>query len=86
MLEEIIRAQAAALVELSTPLIPISDEVVVMPLIGGIDPRRAEQVLRTLLSGIAAHRTGTAILDITGVGTYKNSLIAMHTHAPESCA
>ncbi|HEY0138604.1 MAG TPA: STAS domain-containing protein, partial [Nannocystis sp.] len=65
--DEIIRAQAAALAELSTPLIPVSDEVVVMPLIGTLDARRAAQVLDTLLSGIASRRATTAILDITGV-------------------
>jgi rsbT co-antagonist protein RsbR len=67
--DEVIRAQAAALAELSTPLIPVSDDVVVMPLIGTVDPRRAEQVLDTLLSGIASRRAGTAILDITGVSS-----------------
>lgn len=65
--EEVIRAQAAALAELSTPLIPVSDQLVVMPLIGTIDARRAEQVIDTLLSGITTRRAGTAILDITGV-------------------
>lgn len=65
--EETIRAQAAALAELSTPLIPISDEVVVMPLIGAVDAPRARRVLETLLHGIAGSRAGVAILDITGV-------------------
>jgi rsbT co-antagonist protein RsbR len=53
--------------ELSTPLIPISDAVVVMPLIGAIDSRRAQQVMETLLQGLAQRQAETAILDITGV-------------------
>jgi anti-anti-sigma regulatory factor len=65
--EEMIRVQATALVELSTPLIPISDRIVVMPLIGTVDSRRAQQVLEILLSGIAENRVEMAILDITGV-------------------
>ena len=65
--EEIIRAQDAALAELSTPLIPITDSVVVMPLIGSVDSRRAQQVMETLLEGIGETRAQTAILDITGV-------------------
>lgn len=65
--EEIIEAQAAALAELSTPLIPISDRVMVMPLIGSVDSRRAQQVIDTLLSGIAANHAASVILDITGV-------------------
>lgn len=65
--ERIITAQQAALQELSTPLIPIIDGVVVMPLIGTIDSSRAQQVIETLLGGIATNRVSTAILDITGV-------------------
>lgn len=62
-----IRQQAAALLELSTPLIPITDEVLVMPLIGVVDSRRASQVLDTLLQGIVDRHARAAILDITGV-------------------
>jgi rsbT co-antagonist protein RsbR len=65
--EEMIRAQQAVLAELSTPLIPISEHVMVMPLIGGVDSRRAQQVLETLLSGVATSHAQIAILDITGV-------------------
>jgi anti-anti-sigma regulatory factor len=65
--EEVIRAQQAALAELSTPLIPLSDEVVVMPLVGTLDSQRAQRVLEALLEGVAASRARVAILDITGV-------------------
>jgi rsbT co-antagonist protein RsbR len=65
--EEIIRAQAATLAELSTPLIPINANMLVMPLIGTIDSRRTEQIMDTLLSGITQHGAHVAILDITGV-------------------
>ena len=65
--DEIIRVQHVALAELSTPLIPITDEIVVMPLIGTIDPRRAQEVLDILLHGVASSRVRVAILDITGV-------------------
>ncbi len=64
---EIIQAQAATLAELSTPLIPISDQVLVMPLIGAIDQERAQQVLQALLHGIEHSQARVAILDITGV-------------------
>jgi rsbT co-antagonist protein RsbR len=65
--EELIRRQATALTELSTPLIPISEQVVVMPLIGTLDSQRAKQILDTLLQGVASSRASVAILDITGV-------------------
>ena len=65
--EETIQAQTVMLHELSTPVIPFSDEVLVMPLVGTIDTRRAQQALETLLSSIATSRARVAILDITGV-------------------
>jgi PAS domain S-box-containing protein len=65
--QEIIAAQQAALRELSTPLIPIMDGVVAMPLIGAIDSARAQQIMETLLEGIGQQRANIAILDITGV-------------------
>jgi PAS domain S-box-containing protein len=64
---EMIRMQEAALRELSTPLIPISDNVLVMPLIGTLNDQRTQQILETLLEGITASGAEIAILDITGV-------------------
>jgi len=65
--EQVIEAQQAALRELSTPIIPIGEGVVAMPLIGNIDSMRAQLVIETLLEGVAETRARTAILDITGV-------------------
>jgi anti-anti-sigma factor len=65
--EALIRAQSAALQELSTPLLAISDSTLVMPLIGSIDTRRVSQILDALLTGVAEKRAATVILDITGV-------------------
>jgi PAS domain S-box-containing protein len=65
--QQIIDAQRDALRELSTPLIPISNDVVIMPLIGTIDSGRAQQVMETLLEGVARYQASLAILDITGV-------------------
>ena len=65
--EEIIRAQAHAIAELSTPMIPITEGVLVMPLIGMMDSMRAKQVMDALLTGLAQNRGRVAILDITGV-------------------
>jgi len=65
--QAIIREQSQMLAELSTPLIPISDGVLVMPLIGAISDRRAQQVMETLLEGIVHYQAETVLLDITGV-------------------
>lgn len=67
MQEQIIQAQQAALRELSTPLMPIADGVVVMPLIGVIDSARAQQIMDSLLHGVSEYKARVALIDITGV-------------------
>lgn len=67
MQEQLIAAQQATLRELATPLIPLAEGVIVMPLVGVIDSTRSQQILETLLEGIAARQADIAILDITGV-------------------
>jgi rsbT co-antagonist protein RsbR len=65
--QQVIDAQRSALRELSTPLIPITDNVVIMPLVGTIDSQRAQQVMEALLEGVAHHQASLVIIDITGV-------------------
>ncbi len=65
--EQMIRMQDALLAELSTPLIPITNHIVIMPLIGAMDTKRAQRMIETLLGGIAQQRVLFAIIDITGV-------------------
>lgn len=67
MQQQIIEAQQAALAELSAPIIPIMDRIIVVPLIGSIDSGRARAIMRSMLAGIAAHRAKFVILDVTGV-------------------
>ncbi|MBP1464105.1 PAS domain S-box protein [Candidatus Chloroploca sp. M-50] len=82
--EEVIQAQQAALRELSTPLMPIADKVVVMPIIGSIDQTRAQMIMETLLEGIAAHRATFAILDITGVRVVDTQVAAAMIRAAQA--
>ena len=65
--QEIIEAQRMALQELSTPIIPVMDRIIVMPLVGSIDTMRARDIMRALLEGISEHRASYVILDVTGV-------------------
>lgn len=65
--DELVRMQAARLAELSTPLIPVTNEIVIMPLIGTVDTERASQVLASLSEGIVKTGARIAIVDITGV-------------------
>jgi predicted ATPase/GAF domain-containing protein len=74
--EEVIRAQSERLAELSTPIIPISAEIMVMPLIGTMDTQRAALVLDTALAGAQAARARVVILDITGMRHVDKSVAA----------
>jgi len=65
--DEVIHAQQQAIKELSTPVIPIMEGVIVMPLVGSIDTLRARDVTRSLLAGISEHQAKVVIVDITGV-------------------
>lgn len=65
--QQIIDAQQVAIRELSTPLLPITANAIALPLIGTIDSRRAQQVMETLLEGIASYHANTVLIDITGV-------------------
>jgi len=66
--QEIIQMQAERLQELSTPLIPITDRIMVMPLVGTINVARASDVLSEALRAASKARAAVVILDITGVG------------------
>jgi PAS domain S-box-containing protein len=66
---QVIISQESLIRELSTPLMPIADGVLAMPLVGSISAARAEQILETLLAGVSEAGARVAILDITGVPT-----------------
>jgi anti-anti-sigma regulatory factor len=65
--EEVIRVQDVLLEKLSTPLIPLDERVVLMPLVGELDAGRARRMLEALLRGLEQTRARAAIIDITGV-------------------
>lgn len=60
-------AQRRTIRELGTPILPVHEGVLVMPLVCIIDSNRATQVMETLLEAISAHQADIVILDITGV-------------------
>lgn len=75
--ERLIAHQSDELRELSTPLLPIADGVLAMPLIGAIGPARAEEIVRTLIRGISEQEARFALIDITGVHTIDAEVAAM---------
>ena len=66
---ELITAQSQLLAELSAPLLPISAQLVVLPLIGTLSPERLQGARATLLAGLVAQRARAVIIDLTGVAS-----------------
>jgi rsbT co-antagonist protein RsbR len=65
--ERIIREQQEAIRELSTPVLQVRERLLILPIIGVIDPQRARQLTEQLLQGIRANRAKVVVIDITGV-------------------
>ena len=63
----LLEAQQSALREISTPIVPIYEGILVLPMIGAIDSNRATAVTEALLEAITEHQADVVIMDITGV-------------------
>jgi rsbT co-antagonist protein RsbR len=75
--EAIIARQQTELLELSTPVVRLWDNILAVPLIGTLDSNRTQVVMENLLQAIVDTRSDIAIIDITGVPTV-DTLVAQH--------
>jgi anti-anti-sigma factor len=66
-LQSLVGRQESAIDALSTPLIPLQDDVVVMPLVGELDARRVHRIREELVEGLHARGARVAIIDLTAV-------------------
>jgi len=64
--ERVIRQQQDAIRELSMPVLPVRERLLILPIIGVLDGERARQLTVQLLSGIRTHRAKVVVIDITG--------------------
>src|SRR5436309_5618468 len=72
--ERIIREQQEAIRELSTPVLQVRERLLILPIIGVIDPHRARQLTEQLLRGIRDNRAKVVVIDITGVPSVDSSV------------
>jgi rsbT co-antagonist protein RsbR len=75
--EEVILRQQKELLELSTPVVRLWENVLALPLIGTLDSARTQVVMQNLLDAIVQTRSDYAIIDITGVPIV-DTLVAQH--------
>jgi anti-anti-sigma regulatory factor len=62
---------------LSAPLIPVGDQVVVIPLVGAIDQERIQHIRSNLLQRIEQERARAALVDLTGVTEIERQTIEL---------
>jgi rsbT co-antagonist protein RsbR len=67
--ERIIREQQDAIRELSTPVLQVRDRLLILPIIGVLEPTRARQLTEQLLAAIRDNRARVVVIDVTGVAT-----------------
>jgi rsbT co-antagonist protein RsbR len=65
--ERVIRQQQSAIRELSTPVLKVREQLLILPIIGALDTARARQLTEQLLKGIRDNRAKVVVIDITGV-------------------
>jgi rsbT co-antagonist protein RsbR len=75
--EEVIMRQQKELLELSTPVVRLWENILALPLIGTLDSARTQVVMQNLLEAIVQTRSDYAIIDITGVPVV-DTLVAQH--------
>jgi rsbT co-antagonist protein RsbR len=75
--EEIIQRQQREMMELSTPVVKLWENILALPLIGTLDSERTQVVMESLLQKIVETGALIAIIDITGVPTV-DTLVAQH--------
>ena len=75
--EEVIARQQQELLELTTPVVELWEDIIALPLIGTLDSARTQVVMENLLQKIVDTGSSVAILDITGVPMV-DTLVAQH--------
>ncbi len=80
----IIGAQESLLDQISVPVIQVWNSILLLPLIGLIDSRRATQVLEGLLESIERARALVVIIDITGVPVVDTSIASYLVQAMQA--
>ncbi len=65
---DLIGQQSKALMEMSTPVTAIWQDILMLPIVGLIDSQRSMDIMNAMLTKISETRSRVIILDISGVG------------------
>ena len=89
-LERVLKAREEKMLqvirELSTPVIPVHEHVLVLPLIGSIDTERAARITECLLEEVTRRRAQIVLIDVTGVSQSDATISAALLRAARASA
>lgn len=75
--DELIRSHKEMIDDLSVPIIPLTDNVSILPLLGTIDTFRAKTIQEKVLQQIGLQRIRTLLIDLSGVA-YLDTMVVTH--------
>jgi HAMP domain-containing protein/anti-anti-sigma regulatory factor len=70
--------------QLSSPLLPVWEGVVVLPIVGHVDAQRGAALTSALVEGVAQRRARVAILDITGLASVNDEVVTTLLRAAQA--
>ncbi len=73
-MREALEQQREVILGLSVPVLPVTDAILVMPLVGALDQRRLDDVQQRALKAIEQSNAQTLLIDITGVPVVDNQV------------
>ncbi|KYD06635.1 hypothetical protein B4102_3020 [Heyndrickxia sporothermodurans] len=76
--DELLASQRKLVENLSVPIIPINDEISILPLIGNIDGTRMSIIEDHVLTSIGANHIRTLIVDLSGVAYMSDDTVFQH--------
>lgn len=77
IVNEKIGDQARSILEMSTPVTSLWEDILMLPVVGIVDSRRAHDIMRSVLTRIAETRAQVFIMDISGVSVM-DTAVANH--------
>ncbi|MBH0169124.1 STAS domain-containing protein [Fictibacillus sp. 18YEL24] len=77
MVEDRTRELTDLIREISSPIIPVTDHIVVIPLIGKYNELRSNDMLEHTLTSLPQHRAKFVILDLTGIKSIDTEMVGM---------
>lgn len=74
---DVIGQQSRALIDMSTPIAALWDGILMLPIVGVLDSRRAQDIMERMLEQVAEKQAVVFILDISGVAVV-DTAVANH--------